>query len=71
MRYSDNVMKVFIIYASDGYNGQQVDKVFTSWRKAADYIIETKFKGNIWYEGRGAEFLDDAAKEFISEYTVE
>lgn len=64
-------MKIYIVYDTDGYNSQCVDRVFDTWRKAADYVIERYYSHNDFYKGMSQENLDSNAKEFVHEFEVE
>lgn len=63
-------MKVYIIYQNDGYNGTEVDRIFSSRRSAMDYVINTIYAGNSFYVGRSSEFLDGCADNLVVEFEV-
>jgi len=64
-------MKVYITYEKDGYDGEQVEKVFARKSDAQDYVIANTFALNMAYAGMERHELKEKALEHITEHNVE
>jgi fatty acid/phospholipid biosynthesis enzyme len=62
-------MKVYIVMTSDGYNGNIVDRVFDTERKALDYVIKLEYS-TPYYSKMMAVWLDENARLHITEHEV-
>jgi hypothetical protein len=65
------LMRVFIVYEGDGYDGMVVDKVFKTESAAVDYIIKEVFGSNKYYTQKTRAENEVTAKEYIDMYPVE
>lgn len=63
-------MKVYITYEKDGYEGEQVELVFANEADAQNHVIETKFKGNLYYAKKEKHELQELALEYIEAHDV-
>lgn len=63
-------MKVYITYEEDGYNGDQVEKVFSDESIAQNYIIATRFVANSFYADMKKHKLEEFALKYIEEHDV-
>lgn len=64
-------MKVYIVYTDDCFNGNAVDKVFSSEEKACKYVIAQVFNGNSYYSKLSSEELMAEASKHVDTYEVE
>ncbi len=44
-------MNVYITYEKDGYGCDQVEHVFLDEAMAQDFVIDSRFKGNAYFDG--------------------
>lgn len=63
-------MNVYVTYEKDGYNGQQVEKVFASEADAQDWVIESRFSRNSYYDGKEPHELQEEALGYIEEHEI-
>jgi hypothetical protein len=64
-------MKVYIVYEKDGYEGEQVDKVFANEADAQDHVIANTFGLNMAYADMERHELEEEALKHITEHVVE
>ena len=62
----ENEIKVYITFGKDGYNGEQIEKVFLNEADAQDYIIKTRYKGT----NRDKYEVEEMALDLIEEHEV-
>lgn len=63
-------MKVYLTYEKDGYNGQKVEKVFSSKTAARDWIIESRFALHRELVGEERHELEEQALEYVEEHEL-
>lgn len=64
-------MEVFVTYEKDGYNGEQVEKVFANESDAQDHVIDSVFGLNVAYGNMERHELEEKALEHITSHGVE
>lgn len=64
-------MKVYIVYTDDCFNGNAVDKVFSSEEKACQHVIGQVFNGNSYYSKLSSEELMNEARKCVEACEVE
>jgi hypothetical protein len=62
-------MKVYVTFEKDGYNGEQIEKVFISKKLAQDWIIDSRFDQPL-YHGKERHELEEKALYYIEECNV-
>ena len=62
-------MKVYVTFEKDGYNGEQIEKVFISEELAQDWIIDSRFDQPL-YHGKERHELKEKALDYIEECDV-
>jgi len=63
-------MNVYITYEKDGYGCDQVEHVFLDEAMAQDFVIDSRFKGNAYFDGMQKHELEEHASELITEHEV-
>ena len=63
-------MNVYITYEKDGYGCDQVERVFLDEAMAQDFVIDSRFKGNVYFDGMQKHELEEHALELITEHEV-
>jgi len=62
-------MKVYIIFEKDGFNGEQIEKVFLHESEAQDWVIDNCF-GSDLYGAMMRHELEENALSYIESYEV-
>lgn len=62
-------MKVYVTFEKDGYNGEQIEKVFAKEEDAQDWIIDSRFDRPMYY-GMELNELQEKALDYIEECDV-
>ena len=64
-------MNVYITYEKDGYGCDQVERVFLDEAMAQDFVIDSRFKGNAYFDSMQKHELEEHASELITEQQAE
>lgn len=63
--------KVYVTYESNGQGGQRIEKIFTDKSKAINWVIETRFAAQMYYNPNSREMLELQAAQHIHEHVLE